>query len=240
MSKLKVEIWSDIMCPFCYIGKRKFETALNRFPEKDSIEIEWKSFQLSPDLRTDSEHPQKDTYDYVAEKYGNTREWSIQMHENITQQAKESGLDYHFENAIIANTFDAHRLIHLAKSEGLGDELEEALFKAYFTEGKDVSDIATLTEIGLQAGLNPEEIKETLHSNAYSQAVRLDIEEAQQIGVRGVPFFVFDRKYAVSGAQSPDVFSSTLETVWKEWEEKQGTSFKTIEGNSCSTDGKCD
>lgn len=216
--KLKIEIWSDVMCPFCYIGKRKIEHALNNFPNKEKVEIEWKSFQLDPTMKS---QPGKSTYDYLAEKYGRDREWSLEMHANVTNQAKAEGLEYNFDKAIIANSFDAHRLSHLAKKHGKGNELEELIFKAYFTEGKDVSEIETLVELGTNVGLGETEIRNMLASNNYKDAVQNDIIEAQQIGVRGVPFFVLDRKYAISGAQPAEVFNETLSKAWEGWVGKQ-------------------
>ncbi len=212
--KLKIEIWSDVMCPFCYIGKRKIENALNDFPNKEKVEIEWKSFQLDP---TTKSQPGKSTYDYLAEKYGRDRQWSLEMHENVTNQAKAEGLEYNFDKAIIANSFDAHRLSHLAKKCGKGNDLEELIFKAYFTEGKDVSEVETLVELGKNVGLDETEIRNMLVSNQFKEAVQNDIIGAQQIGVRGVPFFVLDRKYAISGAQPDEVFSETLEKAWESW-----------------------
>jgi protein disulfide-isomerase len=212
--KLKIEIWSDVMCPFCYIGKRKIENAIKEFPYKEKVEIEWKSFQLDP---TTKAQPGKSTYDYLAEKYGRDRQWSVEMHENVTNQAKAEGLEYNFDTAIIANSFDAHRLSHLAKKYGKGNELEELIFKAYFTEGKDVSEIETLVDLGKNVGLDETEIRNMLASKQFKEAVQNDIIEAQQIGVRGVPFFVLDRKYAISGAQPNEVFAETLEKAWETW-----------------------
>jgi protein disulfide-isomerase len=202
------------MCPFCYIGKRKIENAIREFPNKDHFEIELKSFQLDP--RTKSQ-PGKSSYDYLAEKYGRDRQWSLEMHENVTKQAKAEGLEYNFDKAIIANSFDAHRLSHLAKKKGKGNELEELIFKAYFTEGKDVSEIETLVELGKNVGLDENEIRNMLASNQFKDEVQNDIIEAQQIGVRGVPFFVLDRKYAISGAQPQEVFTETLGKAWENW-----------------------
>jgi predicted DsbA family dithiol-disulfide isomerase len=212
--KLKIEIWSDVMCPFCYIGKRKIENAINDFPHKSKVEIEWKSFQLDP---TTKSQPGKSTYDYLAEKYGRDRQWSLEMHENVTNLAKAEGLEYNFDKAIIANSFDAHRLSHLAKKYGKGNELEELIFKAYFTEGKDVSEIEALVDLGRNVGLDETEIRNMLASKQFKEAVQNDIIEAQQIGVRGVPFFVLDRKYAISGAQPNEVFTETLEKAWENW-----------------------
>jgi protein disulfide-isomerase len=145
-NKFKIEIWSDIQCPFCYIGKRKIEKALESFKGKDKVEVEWRSYQLDPDSTS---QPNVDLYDYLAKRKGQTRDWAIEMHKNVTQMAKENGLDYHFEKAILANSYNAHRLIHLAKKYKLCNEAEEKIFKAYFTEGKDIANIGTLTALGI-------------------------------------------------------------------------------------------
>lgn len=237
-NKLKVEIWSDVMCPFCYIGKRRLESAIEKFPHKEDIEIEWKSFQLDP---TTTSQPGVDAYDYLAKRYGKDRQWSVEMHQNVTQQAKDAGLDYRFDKAVIANSMDAHRLSHLAKVHGVGNEMEEIIFRAYFTEGKDVADHATLIALGKEAGLDAEAVGSMLNSNLYADEVRQDIAEAQQIGVRGVPFFVMDQKYAVSGAQPAEVFMETLEKSWSDWAGKGGNDNSgTAEGPVCAPGEACD
>lgn len=213
-NKFKIEIWSDIQCPFCYIGKRKIEKALESFKEKDKVEIEWRSYQLDPDSTS---QPGVDLYDYLAKRKGQTRDWAIEMHKNVTQMAKENGLDYYFEKAILANSYNAHRLIHLAKKYKLGNEAEEKIFKAYFTEGKDIANIATLTALGIELDLKEEELKEILNSDKFGDEVRADIEEAQNIGVKGVPFFVFNRAYAISGAQPVEIFTETLNKSFEDW-----------------------
>ncbi len=210
----KIEIWSDIQCPFCYIGKRKIEKALETFDGKENVEIEWKSYQLDPEARS---QPGVDLYDYLAERKGQTREWAIEMHKNVTAMAKENGLDYHFEKAVLANSYHAHRLIHLAKKYAKGNEAEERIFKAYFTEGKDIASQQTLLELGKEIGLEEKEIKAVLNSDEFGDSVRADIEEAMNIGVRGVPFFVFNREYAVSGAQPVEIFTQTLEKSYANW-----------------------
>ena len=213
---MKVEVWSDIMCPFCYIGKRNYEKALAWFEGKDSIEIEWRSFQLDPTIPKSS--PVKENvFRYLADKKGISYEQSAKMHDRVIQMAKQAGLKYRFDKAIVANSFDAHRLIQLAKSKGLGDSAEERLFQAYFTEGKDFGDHQTLIEIGKEIGLPEEEIKSALVSDVFAEKVEQDIREAAEIGVEGVPFFVFDRKYAVSGAQPPEYFLQVLNKSFVEW-----------------------
>ncbi|PAM91500.1 disulfide bond formation protein DsbA [Flavobacterium sp. IR1] len=207
---MKIEIWSDIMCPFCYIGKRQLETALAEFPNEE-FEIEWKSFQLDPSIEPQSG---KDVYTFLAERKGISVEQSIEMHKGVVERAKSVGLDYHFDKAIISNSLTAHRIIHLAKSKKLGDQMEEIFFKAYFTEGRDLNDAETLIELGVKAGLDAAEVKEVVeNNNIYLNEVQEDITEAQQIGVQGVPFFVFDRKYAVSGAQPVEAFVNTIKEV---------------------------
>jgi predicted DsbA family dithiol-disulfide isomerase len=209
---MKIEIWSDIMCPFCYIGKRQLETALESFPGNE-FEIEWKSFQLDPTITPQSG---KDVYTFLAERKGISVEQSKEMHKGVVERAKSVGLDYHFDKAIISNSLTAHRIIHLAKAKKLGNEMEEIFFKAYFTEGKDLNDSQTLIELGIQAGLDSNEVKEVVENeNLYLSDVKGDIKEAQEIGVQGVPFFVFDRKYAVSGAQPVEAFVNTIKEVQK-------------------------
>lgn len=232
IKKMKVEIWSDVMCPFCYIGKRKFEAALAKFEHREHIEVVWKSFQLQPDMKTD---PNKSTIEHLAESKGWTLAYTRQVTANVTQMAKEVGLVYDFDKAVVANSFDAHRLSHYAKSKGKGDAMEEQLFKAYFCDGKNTADHTTLTQLAVAIGLNEKEVKQVLASNAYADAVRQDIYESQQIGVTGVPFFVFNNQYAVSGAQQTEVFLNTLRKAWSESEKAD-----TVQGAVCKPDGSCD
>jgi predicted DsbA family dithiol-disulfide isomerase len=215
--KMKVEVWSDIMCPFCYIAKRNYESALSGFGGRDNIEIEWRSFQLDPTIPKHST-VKENVYQYMADKKRINYEQSAKMHERVIQMAKNAGLDYRFDKAIVANSFDAHRMIQLAKEKGLGDAAEEKLFHAYFTEGKDFGDHETLISIGKEIGLKEDEIKNALVSDVYAEKVKQDILDAADIGVQGVPFFVFDRKYAVSGAQPPEHFLQALNQSFGEWE----------------------
>lgn len=198
------------MCPFCYIGKRNFESALSKYPYKDQIKVEWKSYQLSPQLVTD---PNVTLDDMLANHKQISKEQAKSLNQQVSEFAASVGLNYQLDKAIQANTFNAHRLIHFAKANNLQDEMEEALFKAYFTDGKNIDDLPTLTEIGIEIGLNSEELEQTLSTDTYSDAVRADFYEAQQIGVTGVPFFVFNSKKAISGAQPPEVFIQLLEEM---------------------------
>jgi predicted DsbA family dithiol-disulfide isomerase len=234
---MKVDIWSDVVCPFCYIGKRRFEHALAQFEHKEEIEIQWHSFQLAPELQTD---PSKNIYAYLAERKGWTVEYSEQVHGQLTGTAKEVGLAYNFDIAIPANTFNAHRLSHLAAKYHVQKEMEERLFSAYFTEGKNVDDAETLVQLGTELEIPEEEVRNMLQSNSYAHEVREDIYTAQRLGIRGVPFFVMNNKYAVSGAQSSEVFLATLQKAYQEFEEKnKTTSINNTDGDACAIDGNC-
>jgi predicted DsbA family dithiol-disulfide isomerase len=210
---MQVEIWSDVMCPFCYIGKRRFEKALSAFPHRDHIEVRWRSFQLNPDLR--AAHG-TNINEYLAEHKGITLEQARELNGRVTQMAAEVGLHYDFDRAIVANSFDAHRFAHLAAAHGLGDAAEEALFRAYFTEGRDISDHPTLVQLGTEIGLEADEVQQALSGDAYAAAVHEDVREAARLGARGVPFFVLDQKYAVSGAQPEATFTGALNQAYTE------------------------
>jgi protein disulfide-isomerase len=205
---MKVEIWSDIMCPFCYIGKRHFELALKELDFANEMEIEWKSFQLDPTIPKMENHV--NAYQYLADAKGISFEESKAMHENVVASAKHVGLTYNFDKAIVTNSFDAHRLIQFSKTVGKGDQAEEALFHAYFTEGINMADLDSLKSIGLKIGLTESELNRVLYSDEYSYEISQDIQEAQNLGLRGVPFFVVDRKFGISGAQPVEVFIETF------------------------------
>jgi protein disulfide-isomerase len=206
---MKIEIWSDIMCPFCYIGKRHFEAALTQIDSTIPIEIEWKSFQLDPTIPKMTERV--NVYQYLADSKGMSFDQSKAMHENVIVMAKNAGLNYNFDIATVSNSFDAHRLIKYAKTKGLGNEVEESLFAGYFTNGLDMSDLNALQEIGVSIGLDAEGLKVVLESDAFTTEISQDIQEGQRIGVRGVPFFVIDGKFAISGAQPVEVFVDAME-----------------------------
>ena len=237
--KMKVEVWSDIMCPFCYIGKRNYEKALSTFSNQEEVDIEWHSFQLDPTIPPHAEK-KENVYQYLAEKKGISYERSAELHRALIQTAKAAGLDYHFDKAIVANSFDAHRMIQLAKTKGLGDAAEERLFRAYFTEGRDFGDHDVLVELGTEIGLPETEIRTVLDSEEFANKVEQDIDEAASLGIQGVPFFVFDRRYAISGAQPPELFLSTLEQSFREWKTANPLSATTVsEGAVCGPEGIC-
>lgn len=207
---MTVKIWSDVMCPFCYIGKRRFEQALALFPGRDSVSVEWKSFQLDPDGKT---IPERSVNEYLAERKGWSLDYTRRVQAQVTAMAKDVGLTYDFDKAVVANSFDAHRLSHLAKQYGKQDAMEERLFRAYFTEGKNTADHDILIALGVEIGLDAAEVATMLSGGGFGDAVQRDIREAREIGVHGVPFFVFDDTYAVSGAQPAELFLQVLTKV---------------------------
>jgi len=210
---MTIQIWSDVVCPYCYIGKREFEKALAQFPHREQVQVEWKSFEL--DRQAPVRSPD-DMYDHLAKKYGRTRDQAKEMVQGVVDRARTVGLEYNMEHAVMGNSFDAHRLIQLAKTKGLADAAEERLFKAHFVLGEHIGDKAVLRAIAEEIGLDSNEAAEMLAGDAFTEAVEADEYEAQQIGVRGVPFFVLDNKYAVSGAQHSDHFLGALEQAWRE------------------------
>ena len=205
------------MCPFCYIGKRRFESALDQFAEKDKIEVVWKSFQLSPDMKTD---PTISIHDYLAAHKGISPEEAKRMNDYVSDMAAKSDLVYHLDKAVVANSFKAHRMTHFAKHHGKQGEAEEKLFQAYFCDGKNIDDTDTLVQLGTEIGLDKGLLKAALNDEIYADDVRSDIYEAHQVGVQGVPFFLFNGKYAVSGAQPIDLFTQTLEKSFSTWQER--------------------
>lgn len=209
---MKVDIWSDVRCPFCYLGKKKFEAALESFPEKDKVEVVWHSFQLDPNLKT---QPEINTIEHFVKTKGVSEEQAKQMFDNATKMAKDVGINFNLEKSIIANSGNAHRLIQFAKSKNLGNEIEEALFKVHFLDTKNIDDLQVLVQTGVSIGLKKEEVKAVMETDAFSYEVKQDEMQARNIGVSGVPFFVFDDKYAVSGAQPTEIFLQTLEKVFE-------------------------
>jgi predicted DsbA family dithiol-disulfide isomerase len=232
---MKVEIWSDVVCPFCYVGKRKFENALGQFAHRDDVEIEWKSFQLTPDFQP---IPGESIHASLAKKKGVSEAEGRQMGDRMTLIAKEVGLNYNFDNTIPANTFLAHQLIHFAAHHGQQGAMKERLFAAYYLEGQDINPVETLVKLAAEIGLDAAAARQALEAGTYANEVRRDEYEAQQIGVRGVPFFVFEDKYAVSGAQPSEVFAEVLDKVWSEAHPKTQP-VMLADGPACGPEG-CD
>jgi len=234
---MKVEIWSDFVCPFCYIGKRKFEAALDQFPNKRNVEVVYRSFELDPQAERDVDY---DVHERLARKYNMSREQAKAMNDNVGEQAKAVGLDYRFDSMISTNTFDAHRLAHFAARQGKQHEMTERLLQAYFTDGKHIGDHNTLAALAGEAGLDQSEAARVLAGGEYGEDVRHDERDAQSLGINGVPYFVINRKYGISGAQPTEVFMQVLEQVWQE--ENPSPVLNELGGDSAGavcTDGVC-
>jgi predicted DsbA family dithiol-disulfide isomerase len=208
---MKVEIFSDVVCPWCAIGKRRFEAALERFDHQDEVDVHWRAFELDPSAPASSD---VDVATHLAEKYGMSRAQAIASQERLADLAAADGLEFHFERTKRANTFDAHRLLHYAHEVGAQDALKERLFRAYFTEGEEIADHATLVRLGTEVGLDSDKSAEVLESGRYATEVRADEAAARELGVTGVPFFVIDRRYGISGAQSPEMILQVLDEAW--------------------------
>jgi predicted DsbA family dithiol-disulfide isomerase len=213
--KMSVEIWSDVMCPFCYIGKRRFEAALNQFQFKDDIEVIWKSFQLNPNMVTNTNVSVTES---LAKSKGWTVEYAREMGNYVTNMAAGVGLKFNFDKAVVANSFNAHRLLQFAKTKGKGDALKELLLKAYFEEGKNTDDTEILTQLGVMVGLFRDEVLLVLSDkNSFAEAVRKDVQQSKELGINGVPFFSINKKLGISGAQETSTFLQALNKAHKEW-----------------------
>ncbi|GER82887.1 DSBA oxidoreductase [Thermogemmatispora aurantia] len=210
---MEIEIWSDLVCPWCYIGKRRLEKALAGFPQRERIRLAWRSFQLDPQ----APHEARESVSaMLARKYGVSLAEAEAMNARVSALAAQEGLTFHLEQARYGNTFDAHRLLHLAAAHDLTQALAERFFRAYFSEGAALSEPETLRRLAGEVGLPAEEIELVLHSSAYAEAVHEDERRAQELGVQGVPFFLFAGRYAVSGAQPVSLLRQVLERAWRE------------------------
>lgn len=230
---MKVEIWSDFACPFCYIGKRNFEAGLKEFGK--DVEVEYRSFELDPNAPVQYDQTMDEI---LAEKYGMTLEKAKSMNDQVSAQAKTVGLDYHFDTMIPTNTFDAHRLLQFAKTKGTAETLKETLLHAYFTESKNLGDHETLATIASSTGLDKKEVLDMLASDAFAADVRDDEQTGASLGIQGVPFFVINEKYGVSGAQPAANFTEVLTKVWNE-ENPLTMLNKSDAGDDCCSGGSC-
>jgi predicted DsbA family dithiol-disulfide isomerase len=230
---MKVEIWSDVVCPWCYIGKRRIEGALAQFEHQDQVEILWRSYQLDPQAPRIAEET---VNEMLARKYGMSLKQATAANDRVSNLAAQEGLEYHLEKAHHSNTFDAHRLIHLAASHQLQENMEERLFKAYFTEGENLGDTETLVKLAAEVGIDAEEARAVLASDRYADEVRADIQRARRLGVQGVPFFAIDEKYGVSGAQPSEVLKEVLEQAWAESHPLIKVSSATQDAGFCDDD----
>lgn len=225
---MKIEIWSDYACPYCYIGKRNLEKALEKFEHKDKIEIVHKAFELYPQM---SKEVTTTTQGRIEQKYGKSPEEAQEMINQIVRVAERSGLEMNYASVKNTNTLDAHRLTKFAEEKGKANEMNERLFKAYFTDNIALGSSENLIHLSQEVGLNPEEVGAMLNAEIYTESVKNDEYEAQQLGVRGVPFFLIGEKIALPGAVSPDGMLSAIKRAWNE-EEKQNE-----QGMSCGIDG---
>lgn len=232
---MEISIWSDIRCPFCYIGKKKFEAALEKFAHKDKVNVVWKSFELDPNLQT---LPDVTTLAHFCDSKGVDEEQALQMFGHAITMGKEVGIDFNFEDAVVANSLNAHRLIKYAETKGLSAQMKEALLEAHFITGKNIDDIDFLVELATLKGLNQEEVHQILISDDFTYEVRQDEMEARNLGINGVPFFIFDNKHGLSGAQSTETFLGALNQIWDS-RITENTQTTTGSEDACAIDGEC-
>ena len=204
---MRIDIWSDIVCPWCYIGKRRFERAFEAFLHRDQVEIVHRSYQLDPNSPRGTVRNHRDV---LMAKYGMSEGQANAAQVRMEQTAAGDGLEFHLSGGVTGNTFDAHRLLHLARECGIQDQVIERLYRAHFTETRSIFDRESLAALGLEAGLDPADVTRVLRGEEYAGAVRADNEAARARGASGVPFFVFDDRYGVSGAQPSEVFTEAL------------------------------
>jgi len=236
---MKIEIWSDVACPWCYIGKRRFEAALAEFPHRDEVEVQWRSYQLDPSL---PEHYDGTELDYLSTRKGMAPEQVAQMFDHVAAQAKGEGLNYRFDAVVVANSFTAHRLIHLAAAHGRQDAAKERLLSDHFEHGKDIGSRDYLTSLGAELGLAAADVEELFSTDKYADDVRHDFSEARALGISGVPFFVIDRKFGLSGAQPAATFTMALEQAWQDSHplvmvSADGLAAGDADGDTCGPDG---
>ncbi|CAG5077503.1 DsbA family oxidoreductase [Parvicella tangerina] len=238
IEQMKIEIWSDIVCPWCYIGKRNFEKALSRFEYNDFLIIEYKSYQLDPSMQTDTS---VSITEYLSNSKGISISYAQQMIDHVSEVATSVGLDYDLNNAIPINTLQAHGLLHYAKTIGKQRELKERLMKGYFVETLNLDDTNILVQMASDVGLDTSVAREILIMNKFGQQVQQDINEGVQLGLQGVPFFVMNRKFVVSGAQSPSNFLATLNQAFEDWlKHTPVKELEIIDGKVCRADGTCE
>lgn len=235
-TRLTVDIYSDIACPWCFIGKRRFEKALQALPFGEKVDVNWHAFQLDPSL---PEHYDGSELDYLVKSKGMPADQVAGMLKHVTGQAADEGLKYDFDALRPANSFTALRLLALAKERGLGNEMKEALLSAHFEKGLDTGDKKTLQAIAGQVGLVASEAEEVLAGDKYANEVRADGIRARELGVSGVPFFILENKYGISGAQSSEVFEQALSQVWTEigGDKIQMVASASSDGEVCGPEG---
>jgi predicted DsbA family dithiol-disulfide isomerase len=233
MTRLTVDIWSDIACPWCFVGKRRLEGALEGFSHRDEVDVVWHAFELDPAAPPERDRSQSYAA-RLAEKYGRSLAEGQRMLDGMTETARGDGLDFHFERVRAGNTFDAHRLIHLGHERGVQDAVKERFLTAYMTEGEPIGDRETLVRLATEAGLDATEARTVLEEGTYTAEVRADERQARELGINGVPFFVLGGRYAVSGAQPSAVLLRALQQAW---DEAQAKPVVFAEGAACGPDG---
>jgi predicted DsbA family dithiol-disulfide isomerase len=234
VSKLHVDIWSDIACPWCYVGKRHLEQALHGFPHRDDVEIVWRAFELDPAAPRIRDASQSYA-ERLAKKYGMQTPQAQVMIDRMVDTAAKDGLDLRFDHIRPGNTFDAHRLLHLAHERGKQDALKERLLRAYLTEGQPIGDRDVLASAAREVGLDEQEARDVLDSDRYTAGVRRDEAIARELGITGVPFFVIAGRLGISGAQPADVLLGALQRAWSEVARPENVA----EGAACGPEG-CD
>jgi predicted DsbA family dithiol-disulfide isomerase len=234
-TNLRVDVWSDIACPWCYVGKRRLEAALAAFPHADEVEVVWRAFELDPSAPRERDTSQSYAA-RLATKYRSSVADAEGMIARMTDVAREDGLDFRFDRIRPGNTFDAHRVLHLASERGRQDAVKERFLRAYMTDGEPIGDPETLVRLASDAGLDPDEVRAALASDAYAREVRGEESDASELGIQGVPFFVIGGKYAVSGAQPAEILRRALELAWRELAaEKAPVVF--AQGAACGPEG---
>jgi predicted DsbA family dithiol-disulfide isomerase len=230
-----VEIWSDVVCPFCYIGKMRFNQALRKFPHRDFVEVAWKSFLLNPEVKR---KPGLKQEDYLSSVKGWTISQVREMNAYVTEMGKGAGIDFRFDQVQVVNSFDAHRVLHYAESQGRKSEVLARLFRAHFSEGRDISDFHTLSGLSADSGLDSTETINILANGSYTNEVSKDVLEARKLGIRSVPAFYFNRRLVISGAQEVDVFLRALHQAWDE--QPRNDVIEPLDGSVCAPEGECD
>lgn len=234
---MRIDIWTDIVCPYCYLGRRRFEQALERFEHRGDVEVQWHSFELDRNAERVSEH---DLPGLIAAKYGTSRDEAVAQHEGLAEQAAGLGLEFNWQVARYGNTFDAHRVVHLAAEMGGSEHAgraHERLLQAYFAEGRAIGERDTLVALGSDLGLGADTVRTMLDSDDYGNHVRSDEATAKMLGITGVPFFVLDRRYGVSGAQPPEVFDQALAQAWSAKDDQRDPALAAGGCGGCGPDG---
>lgn len=231
---MRIDIWSDVTCPWCFIGKKRLEKALEAFPHRDEVEIVHRSFQLDPAAPKGEVHKQAEV---LQQKYGMDANRVREMIDNVERTGAGEGLDMRLQDGLTGNTWNAHRVLHLAREKGIQDKVLERLYKAHFTENLNVFEVEPLIRVAVEGGLDEADVREVLEAGRYDDAIQADVREAQGIGVRGVPFFVIDRRYGVSGAQPKEAFAEVLEKAWSESHPVQLVQTGDGSADACGPDG---